>query len=284
MAAGAAGLAADQPSSGDWHFEMIDFFNYFRWQDVVDILAVAFVIYQLISIIKGTRSVQMVLGLIIMTIVYFLARILDLSTLMWLMQTFLSSLLLIVIIVFQQDIRRALTQVGKTPFQKNMDFADKDLDEIIRTVFYLAKRRIGALIVIERETGLREFVESGFELDARLTKELLISIFMPVSPLHDGGVIVSNGRIRTAGCILPLSQNPYINKKYGTRHRAAIGLSEETDAVIVVVSEETQEISVVRNGALTRLNDEISLSNSLRAIFINKEGSSPTWKNWIFRR
>lgn len=263
---------------------MMDVFNYFRWQDIVDILVVAFVIYQLISIIKGTRSVQMVVGLIIMTIVYFLARILDLSTLMWLMQTFLSSILLIVIIVFQQDIRRALTQVGKTPFQKDMDVADKDLEEIIRTVFYLAKRRIGALIVIERESGLRDFIESGFELDARLTKELLISIFMPVSPLHDGGVIVSNGRIRTAGCILPLSQNPYINKKYGTRHRAAIGLSEETDAVIVVVSEETQEISVVRNGALTTHHDEISLSNSLRAIFIDREGSSHTWKNWFSRR
>lgn len=263
---------------------MMEFFNYFRWQDVVDILVVAFVIHQLISIIKGTRSVQMVLGLIIITIVYFLARILDLSTLMWLMQTFLSSILLIVIIVFQQDIRRALTQVGKTPFQKDMDVADKELDEIIRTVFYLAKRRIGALIVLERETGLRDFVESGFELDARLTKELLISIFMPVSPLHDGGVIVSNGRIRTAGCILPLSQNPYINKRYGTRHRAAIGLSEETDAVIVVVSEETQEISIVRNGAMTTLNDEISLSNSLRAIFIDKEGSPHSWKSWIFKK
>lgn len=263
---------------------MMEFLNYFRWQDVVDILVVAFVIHQLISIIKGTRSVQMVLGLIIITIVYFLARILDLSTLLWLMQTFLSSILLIVIIVFQQDIRRALTQVGKTPFQRDMNMADKDLDEIIRTVFYLAKRRIGALIVIERDTGLRDFVESGFDLDARLTKELLISIFMPVSPLHDGGVIVSNGRIRTAGCILPLSQNPYINKRYGTRHRAAIGLSEETDAVIVVVSEETQEISVVRNGAMTKHNDEISLSNSLRAIFIDKEGSPTTWKSWIFRK
>jgi diadenylate cyclase len=263
---------------------MMEFLNYFRWQDVVDILVVAFVIHQLISIIKGTRSVQMVLGLVIITIVYFLARILDLSTLLWLMQTFLSSILLIVIIVFQQDIRRALTQVGKTPFQRDMNMADKDLDEIIRTVFYLAKRRIGALIVIERDTGLRDFVESGFDLDARLTKELLISIFMPVSPLHDGGVIVSNGRIRTAGCILPLTQNPYINKRYGTRHRAAIGLSEETDAVIVVVSEETQEISVVRNGAMTKHNDEISLSNSLRAIFIDKEGSPTTWKSWIFRK
>jgi len=262
----------------------MDVLNYFRWQDIVDILVVAFIIHQLISIIRGTRSVQMVVGLIILTIVYFLAKILDLSTLMWMLQNFLSSILLIVIIVFQQDIRRALTQVGKTPFQRDMDVGDKDIDEIIRTALYLAKRRIGALIVIERETGLRDFVESGVELDAKLTRELLISIFMPVSPLHDGGVIVSNARIRTAGCILPLTQNPYINKRYGTRHRAAIGLSEETDAVIVVVSEETQEISVVRNGALTTQPDEISLSNSLRAIFIDKEEASQTWRSWFSKR
>ncbi len=262
----------------------MDVLNYFRWQDIVDILVVAFIIHQLISIIRGTRSVQMVVGLIILTIVYFLAKVLDLSTLMWMLQNFLSSILLIVIIVFQQDIRRALTQVGKTPFQRDMDVGDKDLDEIIRTALYLAKRRIGALIVIERETGLRDFVESGVELDAKLTRELLISIFMPVSPLHDGGVIVSNARIRTAGCILPLTQNPYINKRYGTRHRAAIGLSEETDAVIVVVSEETQEISVVRNGALTAQPDEISLSNSLRAIFIDKEEASQTWRSWFSKR
>jgi len=260
---------------------MFDVASYFRWQDILDILVVAFVIYQLISIIRGTRSVQMVLGMGILFIVYFVAKIFDLSTLMWMMQTFLSSILLIVIIVFQQDIRRALTQVGKSPFQKATDVADKDLDEIIRSVFYLSKRRIGALIVIERETGLQDYVESGFDLDARLTKELLISIFMPVSPLHDGGVIVQKGRIQSAGCILPLTQNPYINKKYGTRHRAAIGISEETDAVVLVVSEETQEVSVVRHGALTTVSDEISLSNSLRAIFIPKEGASHSWKNWF---
>ncbi|SHO45789.1 diadenylate cyclase CdaA [Desulfopila aestuarii] len=260
---------------------MFDVASYFRWQDILDILVVAFVIYQLISIIRGTRSVQMVLGLGILFVVYFVAKIFELSTLMWMMQTFLSSILLIVIIVFQQDIRRALTQVGKSPFQKATDVADKDLDEIIRSVFYLSKRRIGALIVIERETGLQDYVESGFDLDARLTKELLISIFMPVSPLHDGGVIVHKGRIQSAGCILPLTQNPYINKKYGTRHRAAIGISEETDAVVLVVSEETQEVSVVRHGALTTVSDEISLSNSLRAIFIPKEGASHSWKSWF---
>jgi diadenylate cyclase len=263
---------------------MLDFLSYFRWQDVVDILVVGFVIHQLITIIRGTRSVQMIVGLGILTMGYFLASVLDLTTFKWIMQTFLSSILLIVIIVFQHDIRRTLISVGKSPFHKHKDVAEKDLEEIIRTLFYLAKRRIGALIVIERETNLGDFIESGFELDANLTKELLISIFMPVSPLHDGAVLISVGRIQHAGCILPLTQNPYINKKYGTRHRAAIGLTEETDAVVLVVSEETQEISVVRHGALTTVENEISLTNSLRAIFIAKDGSSSSWKNWMNKR
>ncbi|MEE4313991.1 MAG: diadenylate cyclase CdaA [Desulfofustis sp.] len=263
---------------------MFDFVQLFRWQDGLDILVVAFVFYQLISIIRGTRSVQMVIGLGVLVAGYFLARVLELATLLWLLQTFLSSLFLIVIIVFQDDIRRALTQVGQSPFQKTTGMMEKELEEIIRTVFYLSKRRIGALIVIEREMGLRDYVESGFLIDARLTKELLISIFMPVSPLHDGGVIISKGRIHTAGSILPLTQNPYIDKRYGTRHRAAIGLSEETDAVILVVSEETQNISLVQHGAMTAVNDEISLTNSLRAIFIgSKEVQKSSWKNWFVR-
>lgn len=263
---------------------MLDFLNYFRWQDLVDILVVAFVINQLISFIRGTRSVQMVVGLGILTVVYFLATVLDLAALKWILQTFLSSILLIIIIVFQHDIRRALTQVGKSPFHKSADVADKELEEIMRTLLYLSKRRIGALVVIERETSLSDFIESGFNLDATLTKELLISVFMPVSPLHDGAVIISQGKIQHAGCILPLTQNPYINKRYGTRHRAAIGLTEETDAVVLVVSEETQEISIVRHGALTTVEDEISLTNSLRAIFIAKAGSSSPWKTWTAKR
>lgn len=262
---------------------MFEFIQLLRWQDVLDILVVAFVIYQLINIVRGTRSVQMLLGIVVLTIVYFMASILDLSTLMWLLRTFLSSIFLIIIIVFQQDIRRALTQVGKSPFQKVSGIMDKELDEIINAVFYLSKRRIGALIIIERDSGLRDFVESGFELDSHLTKESLISIFMPVSPLHDGGVIIHDGRIQTAGCILPLTQNPYISKRFGTRHRAAIGLSEETDAVVLVVSEETQDVSLVQHGALTTMSDEIALRNSLHAIFIGKEGQAMTWKNNFFR-
>ena len=263
---------------------MFDSFSYFRWQDILDILVVAFIIHQLVSVMRGTRSVQMVVGIGILTLVYFLASVLHLSALLWVMQTFLSSILLIVIIVFQKDIRRALTQVGRSPFQKHTDIVEKQMEEIIRTLFYLSKRRIGALIVIERETSLGDFIESGFNLDALLTKELLISVFMPASPLHDGAVLINGERITHAGCILPLTQNPYINKRYGTRHRAAIGLTEETDAVVLVVSEETQEISIVRHGALTRVEDEITLKKNLQAIFVANNGSSYSLKHWMGSR
>ncbi len=263
--------------------ENLSIFSYIRWQDVIDILVVAFVIYQLISMIRGTRSIQMIAGIGVLFGVYFLAGIFDLPTLKWIMQTFLSSIFLIIIIVFQHDIRRALLRAGKSPFHKSKGAADKDLDEIVRALFYLSKRRIGALVVIERETGLGDFIESGFQLDARLLKELLISIFMPVSPLHDGAVIIADGRIEHAGCILPLTQNPYINKKYGTRHRAALGLSEETDAVVLVVSEETQKISIVRQGTLTTIEDEIQLVSNLKVIFSSSGTSARGWKNWIGR-
>ena len=263
---------------------MIDFLSYFRWQDALDIVVVATVIYQLISIIRGTRSVQMVVGLGVLFLIYFMASVLDLSLLTWIMHSSFSSIFLIIIIVFQHDIRRALTQVGQSPFQKHGDVLEKDIDEIIRAIFYLAKRRIGALIVMERDNGLGEYVEAGTHLGATLSKELLISIFMPVSPLHDGGVLISGRKIENAGCILPLTQNPYINKRYGTRHRAAIGISEETDAVVLVVSEETQEISIVQHGALTTIGDEISLKTNLRAIFLDTNSRKSSWRDWMSKK
>jgi diadenylate cyclase len=263
---------------------MFEFDKIVRWQDVLDIVLVAILFYQLINIIRGTRSVQMVLGLIVLVGVYFLASILDLATLLWLLQTFLGSLFLIIIIVFQDDIRRALTQVGKSPFQRSVSIIEKDLDEITRAAYYLAKRRIGALIVIERETGLKNYVDSGFAVDGLVTKEMLVSIFMPVSPLHDGGVIISKGRINTAGAILPLTKSPYLDKSYGTRHRAAVGLSEQTDAVIVVVSEETQIVSVAQRGVLLNMGDEAMLTDKLSSVFISSEPvSRPRWLKWVSR-
>jgi diadenylate cyclase len=262
---------------------MFDALKYFRWQDAVDVLLVSFIIYRVMLIIRGTRAVQMLAGIAVLIVLYFGARELELLSLYWLLRTFLNSLFLIIIIVFQRDIRRALTQVGKTPFYKTHDDDTQYINEIVDAAAYLARRRIGALIVIERDTGLRDYIESGHEVDAKLTKELLISLFLPTSPLHDGGVIIHNNRIKTAGCLLPLSKNPYIDKRYGTRHRAAIGLSEETDAVIIVISEETQDISIVRQGAITKLGGEKALQVELEKLFIPKEIQPLLWKNWFSR-
>ena len=260
---------------------MPDILRAMRWQDIVDILIVSYIIYRIILLIRGTRAVQMLLGIIVITGIYLISGRLDLLTLHWLLKTFLSSILLIIIIVFQSDIRRALTQMGKTPFHKTDNVAAHDINEIISAAIYMARRRIGALIIIERQTGLRDYLELGFRLDARLLHELLIAIFLPSSPMHDGGVIIHNGRIHSSGCLLPLSNNPDIPKRYGTRHRAALGLSEETDAVIIVVSEETQEISLVRQGKITTLSDEEALSSRLQEIFIHQKHTGPSWKNWF---
>jgi len=223
----------------------------------------------------------MLAGILVITIIYFLSKQFEILTLHWLLKSFLNSIFLVIIIVFQHDIRRALTQVGKTPFHKLYDVAAQDLDEIVRATTFMAKRRIGALIIIERETGLRDYVESGHYIDAKLTKEMLISIFQPSSPMHDGGVIISKGRIHSTQCLLPLSQNPYIQKRYGTRHRAALGLSEETDAIIIVISEETQEISLVQQGNITTILDENTLAENLQNIFIKHEPSAYPWQNWL---
>jgi len=261
---------------------MYDALKFVRWQDVVDILLVSFIIYRTILLIRGTRAMQMLFGIVVLTVIYFGARELELLTLYWLLRTFLSSIFLIIIIVFQRDIRRALTEVGsKTPFQKTPDDIILYLDMVVDAAQYLARRRIGALIVIERETGLKDYVESGHMIDAVLSKELLVSLFLPSSPLHDGGVIIHKGRIQTAGCLLPLSKNPYIQKRYGTRHRAAIGLSEETDAVVIVVSEETQEISLAQHGSLLTMPDENGLRTRLDNIFLEKETPPQIWKNWF---
>ncbi len=260
---------------------MFDIVNSIRWQDAVDILIVSYVIYRIILLIRGTRAVQMLLGLMVITILYFISDRLNLLTLHWLLKTFLSSILLIIIIVFQSDIRRALTQVGKSPFRKKHDVALDDLNEIISAAIYMARRRIGAIIVLERQTGLRDYIETGFTLDAKLLNELLIAIFLPSSPMHDGGVIIKGGRIHSAGCLLPLSGNQNISKRYGTRHRAALGLSEETDAVIIVVSEETQEISLVRSGEITTLQDVEALTSILQEIFISNSDNNFSWKKWL---
>jgi len=262
---------------------MIDLLTSLRWQDFLDVLIVWYIIYRLMLIIRGTRAAQMLAGIGIIISAYFAAKYFELLTLYWLLNTFLSSIFLIIIIIFQRDIRRALTQVGQTTFTRNYADTVHSMDEVVAAASHMASRRIGALIVLERETGLKDYIESGQRLDARLSKELLISLFQTTSPLHDGGLIIRMGKVLTAGCVLPLTKNPYISKRLGTRHRAAIGLSEETDAVIIVVSEETGHISLVQHGAITSGLDETALKKKLEAIFVPREYQSNVWKNWLNR-
>lgn len=247
----------------------MDFLDNFRLQDAVDIGIVAFIVYSLIELIRGTRAARMLIGLCIVVLIYVSSRVFDLYTVNWILDNFLSSVLLVIVIIFQHDIRRALVQVGSRPiFGGATRLRGQDLEEILRAVVTLAGRHTGALVVLERETGLNEFIEGGTTIDAEISKELIVSIFMPNSPIHDGALIIRKGRVLAAGCFLPLTTNPNVSKTFGTRHRAAIGATEETDAVVIAVSEETGSISLVLDGRLTRDLDAGSLRGTLQKLVV----------------
>jgi diadenylate cyclase len=239
--------------------EFLDTYLGGSWTSIVDILLVAVVIYWIFILIRGTRAVRIVLGLSILYLVYLVAQALDLRLLSTLLQTGAVVGLFAIVVVFQPELRRALEQIGRFGsvnriFQTGeVGAAEKVAREISRAARLLATSRYGALIVLERDTGLHDLAaESGVMLDAELRAELLVTIFYRGTALHDGAVIVSGDRILAAGVLLPLSQNVLDSERYGTRHRAAIGISEQTDAIIIVVSEETGSISLVLRGRIER--------------------------------
>jgi diadenylate cyclase len=240
--------------------------------DMVDILATGVLAYYLLLLIRGTRAVQIVLGLLVLLIMLGASNLLHLLVLTTVLQFVLLGTAVLLPIVFQPELRRALEQLGRGGIlgrpQTALDpaAAEAALALLARAAVILSRSRIGALIAIEQSTGLREFVESGTRLDARLSLELLLAIFTPRSPLHDGAVIVKNATIEAAGCFLPLSENVLTEAHLGTRHRAALGLTEQTDAVVLVVSEQTGHISVARTGRISReIDDEDRLRNVLVA-------------------
>jgi len=244
-----------------------DLFANFRIQDLIDIAIIAFVIYRIIDLIRGTRAVQMAIGLVVIFFAYLLSQTFQLFTLNWILDNFLSSFLLVIVVIFQNDIRRALAEVGSGPFfGRERSMQTQDLEEITKAAVTLASKHIGALIVIQREVGLNEYMEIGTRLEARISRELINSIFLTSSPIHDGALVVQKGRITAAGCFLPLTTNPHVSKTLGTRHRAAIGLTEETDAVAIVVSEEEGKMSLVREGRITRDIDAGTLRNTLQQL------------------
>ncbi len=259
-----------------------DFFKFFKITDLVDILVVSFIIYRILLLIQGTRALQMVAGLTFLVFLYFFSEILQLLTLNWLLHTFLSSILILIIIIFQDDIRKALAQIGTAPFAKLQAQYSFGIEEVVKAVTVMAEKKIGALIVFEREISLRDYLEGATLMDAKISEELLISIFNPKSPLHDGAVIISEGRIKAAGVVLPLSTNPDIAKDLGTRHRAAIGITEVTDAVAVVVSEERGQISIAVGGKITRDVTPATLRKMLSQL-LGFETKAPWWQRlkWI---
>lgn len=235
------------------------------WRDAVDILVVAIVVYNLLLLIRGTRAVQMLLGIVFVGIVYYLARIIELPTLQRMLESLLIVLPFAIIVLFQQEMRRALASFGRNPLWglTKQQKVVASFGDIVLAATTLSSRRIGALIVIERLQGLRTYVENGIPLDAALSYDLLINVFTPDTPLHDGAVIVQDDRIAAAACFLPLTPNPELSKELGTRHRAALGITEETDAVAVIVSEESGTISVCFDGEMIRDLDGKSLRNAL---------------------
>ncbi len=246
---------------------MLDAILNFRYlSDTADIIVVALVIYYILRLIEGTRAVQMLFGLASIFALYFLSQKWELYTLNWILDHFLGSIILIVVILFQNDIRRALAAFGGNPLGLKTYYRKSEqlvVDEIVKATSFLASRRIGALIAIEGKDSLADFVEVGMRLDAWVSRELIITIFNKDSPLHDGGMIVGKNKILSVGSFFPLATDPDLERELGTRHRAAIGLSRETDAAVVVASEETGIISLAFGGNLMRGLDATSLNNRL---------------------
>jgi diadenylate cyclase len=244
-----------------------------RWVlDMLDITLMSIILYRLLLIVKGTKAAQMMIGLAILLLASLASRYLELFTIDWLVQSFWAQIVIAMIVLFQPEIRRALAHIGEAQF---LNFASaeelKSLEEIVRAAVSLANRKIGALIVIERDTSLKDFVEIGTSLDARVSKELLLSIFHPTSPIHDGAVIIKGNRVAAAGCFLPITLSSELSKSLGTRHRAGIGLTEETDALAIIVSEETGLISVGLGGKIEEKMDMGTLRDMLTDIFTVKK-------------
>jgi diadenylate cyclase len=254
--------------------EIREALTHYRWfNDTVDIALVYYLFYRLLLIIKGTRAFQMLIGIGLIVLVLIASQAFEFYTLDWLIHSFWSQIVIAVVVVFQPEIRRTLAQVGEQRFFKSLSPVEesKFIEETVKASVSMANKRIGALVVLERETDLSTIVEMGTELDAKVSKELLVSIFLPYSPIHDGAGIIRNGRIIAAGCFLPLTLSSNLSKALGTRHRAAVGLTEESDAVVVVVSEETGEISVVMDGVIERNVDAPTLRKMISDVFVKKK-------------
>lgn len=256
--------------------------------NVLDILLVWFVIYKILALIKGTKAVQLLKGIFVIVIIRILTMYLGLNTLSWMTEQVIDFGFLAIIIIFQPELRRALEQLGRgklfarSSLQENEEH-DRLIAAMIKSVSYMAKRRIGALISIEKNTGLNDYIETGISMNSNISSELMINLFIPNTPLHDGAVIIQKNRIAAAACYLPLSESPFISKELGTRHRAAIGISEVTDAITVIVSEETGGISLTVNGELNRDLTLEEFEHRLRRAWFGDSPESKGSSLWTWR-
>ena len=267
-----------------WMFELVRWPT-ITWWDLLDIAIVSVVIYEILTSIRGTRAVQMALGSGILVALFYMSRWWHLQTVNWLIRNLVGYIVFAAIVLFQSDIRRTLAHFGRAPFFRyflKVESAEETIEELTVAATQLSAQRTGAIIVIERQIGLRNYIEAGLPLDAMLTYDLLVSIFQKESPLHDGAVIVQNDRVAAAACFLPLTVNPQLARSLGTRHRAAIGLTEENDAIAIVVSEETGSISVTLEGRIERGLDADHLRTRLRSLVLSRHPSrrqGPTQRN-----
>ena len=248
-----------------------DFLINFRWQDAVDIAILAIVIYRILLMLRGTRTVQIISGLLVVSIFFYFADLFNLIGSTWVLRNIFNSIVIVFIVLFQSDIKNALAQMGTTRFfhDSHLGKSSSILDSLYSVCEHFSRKRIGALIVLENEMGLADYYSGATKIHAEFSRQLLVSIFNPHSPLHDGAVVISReGLIAYAGCILPLSKEIDISKNQGTRHRAALGLSEESDSVILTVSEETGEISMAHNGELITQSADYDIKLKMKEIFV----------------
>lgn len=267
-----------------WRLAELNFIDVLRL--IIDIVIVSYVIYRFLLLIKGTRAVQLLKGLAVLVVASVMAEKLQLTTINWLLSQLRLVIVVALPVVFQPELRRALEQLGRGKFFARPftllgteDMA-RVINELVRAVQVLAKGKTGALIVVERETGLNDYIETGIRVDALVSAELLINLFVPLTPFHDGAAIVRGDRVVAAGCFLPLSDSPYLSKQLGTRHRAALGISEISDAVVIVVSEETGAVSVAEGGKLTRFLDEKNLRELLQSLLLPQSTHTSFFWPW----
>ena len=252
----------------------------FNLVSVIDILIVAFVMYKLMLLIKGTRAVQLIKGLVILLVATALSSLFYLDTINWLLRQAMTALVVALPVVFQPELRRALEKLGRGKFLAHPPLAPGEIDRakviagVTRAVTVVSKNKMGALIVLERETGLKEHIDTGVKIDGIVSAEFLVNIFVPKTPLHDGAVIIRGDRVVAAACFLPLSENLNLGSDLGTRHRAGIGITEHSDAIAVIVSEETGAISLAVEGAITRYLDEAGLQDRLTELLNNQPANS----------